>query len=97
MGTDQLHAVIFTRPGHGAARRSAECWQHCHHHGYQVAATIVGDITHWPDVMDLLAADTAQVIVIHDWDDLPVARLPRVEVATEAPLSARRVRRLPRD
>jgi hypothetical protein len=83
MGRDQLNAVIFVRRGDGASGRVAGCWDHCQRRGYHTTA-VLGD---WAEVVEMVMSGRAEVVVVHSRDDLPPGRVPRVEVAGEAPPS----------
>lgn len=90
MDRDPLRAVVLVQPGPHADRRLAACWDHCHRRGHHIVAVV----TTWEEAAKLVLAGHADIIVVHSPAELPPDRVPRVEVAGQAPSSAGRARRL---
>jgi hypothetical protein len=90
-------AVIYIR----SDSTLADCNTYCANRDYAVAGVVVDpEGLRWTDALQLVQAGRAEVIVVHGPADPPPERIPRIEVATDAPAvrrGQRRVRRLARD
>lgn len=87
-----LNAVLFVPTGHGADRWLTVCAEYAARYSYEVAAVA----TEWADVVTLVFAGEAQVVVVARRDHLPGMRTPRLEIVTEvqtAPVAQRPARR----
>lgn len=74
-----LNAVLFVPTGHGADRWLTVCAEYAARYRYEVTA-VASD---WDDVVTMLFAGEAQVVVVARRDHLPAMRTPRMEIVTE--------------
>lgn len=72
-------AVLFVPTGRGADVWLTVCAEYANRYRYQVAA-VASD---WDDVMTMLRAKEAEVVVVARRDHLPPSRTPRLEIVTE--------------
>jgi hypothetical protein len=79
---ENLRAVIYVRADEDADRWQRICIDHAEAKGYRVISLVVDDgATGWLDVVKMLAAGEADVVVLADWRHLSPDRIPRVEIA----------------
>lgn len=77
-----LKAIIFVPDDGERATWEKMCLDHCDRHGHRVVSLIVGGVERWPDVLDMIRAQEADVIVVARPEHLPADRVPRTEVAS---------------
>lgn len=75
-------AVIYIPAAHHLANYADQCFAYCLVRGYAVTGVIT---TNWADVMAVMGAKAAQVIVVARPDHLDPDREPRIEVADDSP------------
>jgi hypothetical protein len=82
-----LRALIYIPGGEQMTRWQRICGQHVEARGYRLVSIVIDDAggAKWPNVLTLVRAGQADVIVVARRDQLPKDRLPRIEVATEEP------------
>jgi len=77
----RLRAVIYVFSGIDQERHQRACIAWCERRRYQVVSLVIDDrsASRWPDVCRMATTGAADLVVVFDRDNLPPARLPRVE------------------
>lgn len=94
--TPALRAIIYVPDGPDRARWTMRCLKHCRDHDYSVVAVTPTGEAGWHDIIQMIAADEADVIVVGRREHLDPQRTPRTEIA-EGPQEATPRQRRPKD
>lgn len=83
---DRERAIIYIHAPGEVRHWAAMCLSHVEHRGYDLVSLVDDhDGTAWPDVINMVKEDRADVVVVGSWSQLPPYRKPRVEMAERWP------------
>lgn len=78
----RLRAIIYVSP-EDQQKWDAACVEYCSRRGYRVVARVVDGPGRWDEVVNMLKAGEAELVVVASSMHLPPDRMPRIESVTE--------------